>query len=154
KPDQDAPPVSPPAVPVRVQPAKADSAEAGIQAITAEYTKAFNAADAKAAAALWTEEGEYVGADGNVERGRVAIEKSLAEFFKAHPKAAAEIEVESVQVLGRGTASVKGTVRLKVPGDDAVTESHYTALHVLEDGKWHAASVREWVSDPATDVTT
>ena len=33
-------------------PAKAEGAEAGIKAITAEYIKAFNAADAKAAASL------------------------------------------------------------------------------------------------------
>ena len=60
-------------------PVKVDSAEAGIKAVTAEYVKAFNAADAKAAAALWTAKSEYIGADGEVISGRDAIEKSLAE---------------------------------------------------------------------------
>lgn len=132
---------------------KAVGVEASIKAITAEYEKAFNTADARAAAALWTEAGEYVGADGEVVAGRVAIEKSLAAHFQAHPKAIAEVRVGSVRVLGRGTATAEGVVRVKVPGDNLVIESRYTALHVLEDGKWHAASVREWVPDPATDVT-
>ncbi len=135
------------------QPAKADGAEAGIKKITAEYAKAFNAADAKAAAALWTDEGEYVGADDETVTGRAAIEKSLAELFKEHPKATVDVRVESVRLIGRGTASAEGVVRLTLPGTDPVIESRYSALHVLEDGVWHAASVREWVPDPATEVT-
>lgn len=135
-------------------PATGSAAEAGVKAITAEYAKAFNAADAKTAAALWTEAGEYVAADGEVQTGRAAIEKSLAEFFKTNPKATAEVRVESVRAIGRGTASVEGVVLLKVPTEEQVVESRYTALHVLEDGKWHAASVREWVPDPATELTT
>lgn len=134
-------------------PAKATAAEAGVKAITAEYQKAFNAQDARAAAALWTEDGEYVAEDDDVIAGRGDIEKSLAAFFKANPKATAEVVVESVRVMGRGLATVEGVVRLKTPGDDPVIETRYTALHVLEDGRWPAASVREWVPDPATEVT-
>jgi uncharacterized protein (TIGR02246 family) len=135
------------------QPAKADGPEAGIKAITANYETAINAGDAKAAAALWTSEGEYVGYDGETLTGRAAIEKGLAEFLKEHPKAKSEVRIESVRSMGRGLASVEGVVRLKVPGDDPVIETRYTALHVLEDGKWYAASVKEWVPDPATEVT-
>lgn len=144
----------PAATPAAVQPpAKGEAAEAAIRALTAEYEKAFNAGDAKAAAALWTVSGEYVGVDGTVVAGRGAIEKDLADYFKAHPKAAAEIRVEGVRVLGRGIASADAVVRLTLPGEETPAESRYTALHVLEDGRWHAASVREWALDPATDVT-
>jgi len=131
-----------------------NGAEAGIKAITAEYEKAFNAGDAAAAAALWTAEGEYIGADGEVLTGRPAIEKSFAALFKATPKATVEVRVESVRTLGRGAATAEGVVRLKVPGDEVVVESRYTALHVLDDGAWLAATVREYVPDPATAVTT
>lgn len=146
-------PGGPTATAAAQQPAKAEGAEAGIKAITAEYVKAFNAADAKAAAALWTAEGEFEGADGDLIRGRAEIEKSLAAYLKAHPKANIQVRVDSVQVRGRGLATAEGTIALKMPGDDPVVESRYSALHVLEDGKWPAASVREWVPDPATDVT-
>jgi len=132
---------------------KADSAEAGIKKITAEYVKAFNAADAKAAAALWTAEGEYIGADDEAIRGRADLEKSFTELFKANPKATIEVQIESVRVIGRGTATVEGAVTVKHPGDAPAVESRYTALHVNEDGVWRAASVREWVPDPATAVT-
>ncbi len=142
-----------PAAPAAAQPAKADGAEAGIKVAAAEYQKAFNAGDAKAAAALWTVEGEYIADDGEVVSGRDAIEKSLAEVFKAHPKATAEVRVESVRVLGRGLASAEGTVIIKHAGNGEPIESQYTALHVNEDGVWRAASVSEWVPDPATNVT-
>jgi uncharacterized protein (TIGR02246 family) len=148
-----APPVAP-AVAVAAQPpAKAEGAEAGIKAITAEYVKAFNAGDAKTAAALWTTEGEYIGDDGETHKGRAEIEKGLAAFLKANPKATVEIQVENARVLGRGIASAEGLVRVTVPGADTPDESRYSALHVLEDGKWHAASVRELALDPATDIT-
>jgi uncharacterized protein (TIGR02246 family) len=135
------------------QPPAPAGAEAGIKAITADYEKAINAGDAKAAAALWTPEGEYVGYDGETLTGRAAIEKGLAEFLKQNPNAKTEVKVESVKPMGRGLAAVEGVVRLKVPGDDPVIETRYTALHVLDDGKWYAASVKEWVPDPATEVT-
>jgi uncharacterized protein (TIGR02246 family) len=126
----------------------AESPEAGIKTITEEYVKAFNAADAKAAAALWTPEGEYIGVEGEVSRGRAAIEKSLADEFKAHPKSVLAVRVESVRPLGRQTALAEGVVTLKTPGEAELSETRYSALHVLEDGKWRAASVREWVPDP------
>jgi len=134
-------------------PDKADGVEAGIKAAAAAYVKAFNAADAAAAAALWTEHGQYHGADGEEITGRAEIARSLAAYFKAHPKATVSIRIESVRAMGRGLASAEGVVDLKLPGDAPPVESRYSALHVLEDGKWHAASVREWVPDPATNVT-
>lgn len=135
------------------QAAKKRDVEAGIKAITTEYTKAFNAADATAAANLWTANGEYEGPDGQIYTGREAIAKSLAEFFKENPKIQADIRVESVKLLAGGLANAVGVVSIKAPGRDAVTESKYNALHVFEDGVWRTASVREWVPDPTIEVT-
>ena len=143
---QPAPPVEPSAKP--------DGAEAGIKAITAEYQKAFNAADAKAASMLWTVQGEYQGADGLLVQGRDEIEKSLAEFFKATPKLSVEVRVESVKVMSRGLATAEGVVAIKRPGEKVAVESRYSALHTLEGDQWLAASVSEWVTDPAIDVST
>lgn len=145
------PPADPP--PAAPKAARKESPEAGIKAITAEYARAFNARDAKAAAALFTANAEYTGADGETITGRDAIEKSLAAAFKESPKTKTEIRVESVRAVARGLATAEGVITVKLPGEEAPTESRYTALHVLEDGKWLAASVREWVPDPATDVT-
>lgn len=144
----------PPAPPApAAPPAQATEAEAGIKAITAEYAKAFNANDAKAASLLWTDAGEFVGADGERAVGRDQIARGLAEFFKENPKTTAEVVVESVQQRSRGVAIAEGVIRVKLAGQTEAGESRYTAIHVLEDGKWLAASVTEWVPDPALDLT-
>jgi uncharacterized protein (TIGR02246 family) len=124
---------------------------AAVKKTAEEFTRAFNKGDAKAVAAFWTKEGEYVGPDGDTVRGRDEIEKSYAEFFKQNPKATIEVEVQSVRLLGRGTALEEGALRLKLPGDKEAGESRYSVLHVREDDGWRMASVREWVPDP-TDL--
>jgi uncharacterized protein (TIGR02246 family) len=135
-------------------PAKADeAAEAGVKAAAAEFRKAFDAGDAKAVAALWTADAEYSGPDGETVRGRDAIEKMYAELFKAQPKATVESAPESVRALGRRAVVAEGTLTVKLPDDPEPGVSRYSALLVREDDGWRLASVREWVPDPATDVT-
>src|SRR5258708_39089694 len=57
---------------------------AAIQKSGRDFTDAFNKGDAKAVAALWTEQGECHDADGIVTRGRAALEKAFTEFFTAN----------------------------------------------------------------------
>lgn len=134
------------------QPAAADIPRTGIRTITEEYVKAFNSGDAKAAASLWTPDGEYTGIDGQTIRGQAEIEKLLAADFKARPKIQIEIQVESIRPLSRTTALAEAAVKLKSPGTAAIEETRYSALHVLEDGKWRVASNREWISEPETNA--
>lgn len=143
-------PAQPPSQPRAEATATADPAdpETAIRKLTADYVRAFNAADARAAAELWTEKGEYVGADGEPIRGRAAIEKSLVDFFKSHPKATVDIRVTGIRLLGRQTAMVDGVVKLRDPRRTSLPETQYSALTVLEDGKWRTAAVHEWVPDP------
>jgi uncharacterized protein (TIGR02246 family) len=117
------------------------------------FAKAFNAGDAKAVAAFWTKDGEFVGADGDTIRGRDEIEKSYAEFFKSNPKTTIAVEIESVRLLGRYTALEEGTLKVTRPGDKEPGVSRYSVLHVREDDGWRMASVREWVPDPQELVT-
>ena len=128
---------------------KTDSAEMAAVRKTAEaFTKAFNAGDARAMAAFWTKDGEYVGPGGEPIRGRAEIEKTYAEFFKKHPKATVEVEIASVRLLGRQTALEEGSLKLTLPGDKEPGVSRYSVLHVREEDGWRMASVREWVPDP------
>jgi uncharacterized protein (TIGR02246 family) len=116
---------------------------------TAEaFTSAFNKGDAKGVVAFWTKEGEYVGPDGETIRGRDDLEKSYVQFFKDHPKATIEVDIQSVRVLGRHTVLEEGTLKLRLPGDKEPGVSRYSVLHVQEDDGWRMASVREWVPDP------
>src|SRR5262245_38050548 len=53
---------------------------AAIRKSLGDFVKAVEKADAKAVAACWTAEGEYIGDDGTVLRGRPAIQKAYTEF--------------------------------------------------------------------------
>jgi uncharacterized protein (TIGR02246 family) len=134
-------------------PAKTDDAAAGIRKNADDYTKAFNAGDAKAAAASWTADGEYTDTDGDTHRGREAIEKEVAEFLKAHPKATIEITIDSVRPLGKLTAVAEGTAKVRVPADPEPAVSRFSGVFVREDDGWKIAALHDWVPDPATDVT-
>src|SRR5271157_5015547 len=57
-----------------------------------DFTAAFEKGDAKAVAALWTEQGEYESDDGPILRGRTAIEAAFAARFKDRPAGKLEIK--------------------------------------------------------------
>lgn len=108
------------------------------------FAAAFESGDAKALAAHWTENGEYVDDDGTVLRGRAAIEKEYAEVFakrKGAPKV--EIEVDAIRFPSRDTAIEEGHFKVRQGKEPTVT-SKYTVLHARENGKWLMAIVREW----------
>jgi uncharacterized protein (TIGR02246 family) len=129
--------------------AKPESAAiAAVRKTAGEFTRAFNAGDAKTVAAFWTKNGEYTGPEGETVRGRQAIGKLYAEFFKEHPKAHLEVQVESARLLGPQVAREEGTLKLKLPGDREPEVSRYSVLHVREKEGWRMASVREWVPNP------
>jgi uncharacterized protein (TIGR02246 family) len=136
------------------EPARAESPDVAAVRKSAEaFAAAFNKGDAKAVAAFWTKDGEYVGPDGEEVRGRDAIEKEYAEFFKKNPKASVDVHIESVRLVGRYVAMEEGSLKLKLSGEAAPAESRYSVLHVKEDDGWRVASVREWVPDPAELVS-
>ena len=44
-------------------------------------------------------------------RGRAAIEKAFAEFFKEHPKSKVEVRIESIHFPARNLAIEEGILR-------------------------------------------
>jgi uncharacterized protein (TIGR02246 family) len=134
-------------------PGPGDDAAAGIRKNADEYTKAFNAGDAKAAAMSWTAEGEYTDPDGETHRGRAAVEQEIAAFLKARPKAALEVTIESVRPLGKHAATAEGTTKVRTPVDPEPAVARFSGVFVREDDGWKIASLQNWVPDPATDVT-
>src|SRR5262245_6708065 len=111
------------------------------------FIKAFKSGDAKAVAAHWTENGEYVADDGTTFRGRNAIEKAYAESFsKTKGPSDADTEVVTIRFPSRDTAIEEGYFKVR-RGNGAPVTSKYTVLHVREAGKWLMAVVREWPSE-------
>jgi len=108
-----------------------------------DFTAAFEKGDAKAVAALWTEQGEYESDDGPILRGRTAIEAAFAARFKDRPAGKMEIKVESIRFPSRDTAIEEGLTRTTA-SDMLPDSAFYRVLHVREDGKWRMALSREW----------
>lgn len=130
---------------------KDDSAgdEAAVRKSTAEFAKVANARNAKAAAALWTEAGEFTDDTGSAVRGRANLEKMYTESFAATPKGKFEIVVDSVRSLGKNLATSEGTFRF-TPADGGPDEiTKFSSMHVREGTGWLVASAKEWSPDDA-----
>jgi uncharacterized protein (TIGR02246 family) len=113
-----------------------------IRAESKAFVDAFNQADAAAVAACWTVDGEYVDDSGNTFTGRDAIAQAYSDFFRDNPKAKLQINIESLRLLSPTTAIEEGVSMVEVPPGSA-TVGRYMAIHVLADGKWQMASVRD-----------
>ncbi len=117
--------------------------QAAIQKSAEAFAQAFNSGDAAAVAKFWTPAGEYVGDDGQAIRGRDAIEQAYTQFFKQHPQARIETQIDSIRLLGRFVAQERGQLKLFLKDQTSPAVSNYSVLHVLEDGQWLIASSRE-----------
>jgi uncharacterized protein (TIGR02246 family) len=116
---------------------------AGIKAQMESFKKAYEKGDAEQVAALWTAEGELIGDDGIVFRGRAAIAKAYRDVFRTKEKRQAEIERDSLRFPSADTAIEEGHFKVRVGAAEPVI-SRYSVLHVREGGKWLMAVVREW----------
>ena len=123
---------------------------AAIRAESRAFVAAFNKRDAKAIAALWTVDGEYVDDGGRAFSGRDAIEKGYAQFFADSPKTEMRIMIDSLRLLSDGAAIEDGRAILDPAPAGAPGFSKYIAVHVKADGKWLMATVRDtWVETPS-----
>jgi uncharacterized protein (TIGR02246 family) len=117
--------------------------EATFRASAAEYVKAFNAADAKAIAARWTEDGDYVNEQGKRYVGRSAIQKEYEAFFAQYPGVQIQTKVDSVRMLSPETAIVEGTATLGNISSASPVSSHYMIIQVKKGNQWYVASARD-----------
>jgi uncharacterized protein (TIGR02246 family) len=114
-----------------------------IRAGSQTFVAAFNKQDAKAVAALWTEDGQYSDDAGRVFAGRAAIGTAYAEFFAQNPGAQLRVVVDSLRLLSPDAAIEAGRAMVALRPDGTPGISSYTAVHVKVDGKWLMATVRD-----------
>lgn len=143
-----------PAAPGEIKrPATADAdAEraADIKAIeqsSRDFSAAYDKADAKAVAAMWTENGEYHSDDGISLRGRKAIEDAFREHFNEKRAGRAHVVIEAIRFPARDLAIEDGLLRQESTGKDLPSSTRYSVLHVREGGQWKIAVSREWGAD-------
>jgi uncharacterized protein (TIGR02246 family) len=114
-----------------------------IHAASREFVAAFDRSDAKAVAALWTEDGDYTDENGQVFTGRAAIEKEYGAFFDAHPGVKLKLTIDSLKQLSADTAIEDGRAALHPAPAGAPATSKYMAVHIKVDGKWLMSTVRD-----------
>jgi uncharacterized protein (TIGR02246 family) len=132
------------AAPAESQETKRADDERAVRKATADFIKVVEKGDAKAVAASWTEDGEYIGDDGTNIRGRAAIEAAYAKAFDRNKKLKIEITVESIRFPSKDTAIEEGYAKSYKGSSEYPTASRYSVLHVREGGRWLMALLREW----------
>ncbi len=115
------------------------------------YLEAFDRGDAKAVAAHWVEDGEYVDQTGFVLVGREAIEQEFEKFFAQNKGNTLKVRVEALHFPEQDVAvEIGDSVIMNAdgkPGDRA----RYKAVHVKRDGAWKMLSVEEGPALPASN---
>jgi uncharacterized protein (TIGR02246 family) len=123
--------------------AESDPQEAAITKTAEAFVEAFQKGDAKAVAAFWTQDGDYVDLTGRVLNGRPAIEKDFADLFAENKGLKLRIEIASLKFPTTDTAVEDGTTAVLAPDGTAPSRARYSNFFVKKDGQWLLASVRE-----------
>jgi uncharacterized protein (TIGR02246 family) len=121
-----------------------------IRAMVGQFRDAFQKGDAAAAAAFMTAEAEIIPDEGDALKGRDAIQKAYAEFFKKTSRPKVTLDVDSLRFTSRDTAIEDGSMTVVHDGESPVTH-RYHILYVREDGKWLISVVKEWPAE-TTDL--
>lgn len=124
---------------------RADQAtdEAAIRKAVEAYVVAFNKADAKGVAAMWSPDAVYTdGETGEKFTGREEIEQHFAAVFAASKELKLTATTDSVQFISPGVAVEFGSAAV-VRAEQAPEETRYTAVYVKRDGAWLLDRVTE-----------
>ena len=108
------------------------------------YVAAYNRADARGLAALMTANAEYIDDEGEVVRGRAAIEKEMAEFFAEGASVRLVVTTESRRFIGSNVAIERGTA-VVTAADGGTAQGGYTTVWSKTEGSWKMESVQESV---------
>ena len=107
------------------------------------FVEAFEKGDAKAVAAFWAEDGDYVDLSGRRLQGRPAIEDAFKDFFAENKGLKLRIDVNSVRFVTPDTAIEDGRTSVTSPDGGPPNQARYTNVHVKKNGQWVLQSVRE-----------
>lgn len=122
---------------------------AAIRTAIDSYVKAFNAADAKALAEHFTEEGELATPSGSTMRGRSELAAGFTSFFEESPQAKLELVSTHIDQISPGVAIESGIARVIVP-EEGPSETVYEAVHVKTDQGWKIDRSRDDESSQST----
>jgi uncharacterized protein (TIGR02246 family) len=116
--------------------------EKAIRAVDEAFVRDYNKGDAKALAALFTEDAEAIEAEGDRCQGREQIEHLLARTFAASPGVKLALEIDSIRFLSPDVAREEGR-SVATPARGTPLARVYTVLWVRRGDRWLISSVRE-----------
>ena len=123
--------------------AETDPRTAEITKTAGAFVEAFQKGDAKAVAAFWTLDGDYVDENSRVLKGRQAIEDAFAQLFNANKGLKVRIDIASVRFLGPDLAIEDGTYTVMAPDGSSPSRARYTNVLSKKNDQWLLSSVRE-----------
>ena len=123
--------------------------KAAIQAVLDAHGRAWSNGDAAAAAAVMTEDADWVSGDGSVYEGRAAIEGAHEKWFAGEAKGSYHSHpgLPKIQFLRPDVAIVDGDSYQSGLHDEQGKEipagvTRYSAVMVKENGRWKVAAFR------------
>ncbi len=125
--------------------------EKAIKALLDAFVTAFNARNAEATAATYTDTAVVIDERGERVEGRAAIRDQYAASFADNPATTIAIQVDSLRFLGPETALEEGrTTITPAAGAGAPEITRFTAVYVKQGGQWRQAAVRDVVAHDLT----
>jgi uncharacterized protein (TIGR02246 family) len=122
--------------------------EKAVRQLVEQFAKAYNAADADAAAKLFAPDAEIVDENGQSVQGRPQVQQIFAGIFAEYPKTNMKVEAESIRFIAPAVAVEDGmNTVVHAPGETA-ERSRYELVYVKQDGKWLIGSARDLSSEP------
>jgi uncharacterized protein (TIGR02246 family) len=110
----------------------------------ANFSRAFQQADAKAIAGMWVENGEYQDDEGRLLHGRDNIEQAYTELFAEKKAGKIDVDVQTVRFLTPDLAVEEGILHESSAGRELPTTTRYAAIDVRDGDTWKIAQCREW----------
>ena len=120
--------------------------EAAIRANIQAYLDAFKNEDAAAAVALWTADGEYLAANGELIKGHDDLQDAFQQYFDDNEEVQIEVDDPTIQFPSPSVAVEEGVARIVRADADEPETVWYTAVHVKTGDGWKLDNLRE--SDP------
>jgi uncharacterized protein (TIGR02246 family) len=117
-----------------------------------EFIAAFEKGDAKAVAAFWTENADYVDQVGHETKGRAAIKKMYEKLFAAKKGMKLNIIVTSARMVGSDVAIEDGFTEVTLAEGGPPSAARFSAVLVRKDGEWYFESVRDSVPHPPSNA--
>ncbi len=124
--------------------------EQEVSQLGAMFKQHYEAGNAEALAALFTDSGEFIDAERTVYSGRESIQAEFGALFETSAERKMELVVDAVRQVSEGVVIEDGHAWLQMDAESSTTVSQYCSLMVRVGEQWKIASLRDIESDFAS----